>query len=343
MAIKIRAGDVETDREAAIGLLSRYVNPAYDGARFDWLYRANPAGRGRLWMAVDGATGEPVGTAGALPRWLAVGGRDLRAWILADFCIAESHRALGPALQLQRACLEDLAGDGAPFWYDLPSRTMEAVYRRLGLAPAAQMRRFVRPLRSYPALRTRLRSAVLARPAAVVADRALAWGTRARGPLALAAHEGRCGEEFTALAREANPGYGAVVRRHADYLNWRYLDNPFERHEIVTARRNGHLVGYAVVTTEPETPAIVDLFGIPTPRLMEGLLRGTLGWLRRRGAASATLWLLAPPFWGPILQRTGFRAREAAPVMLKAGAVPAWAPRLDHPSPWLLTHGDGDS
>lgn len=343
MAIKIRPGDVERDREAAIALLSRYVNPAYDGARFDWLYRANPAGRGRLWMAVDGSTGDPIGTAGALPRWLSVGGRDLRGWLLADFCIAEQYRALGPALQLQRACLDDLAADGAAFWYDLPGRTMEAVYRRLGLAPAAQMRRFVRPLRSYHALRARLRSPLLARPAAFVADLALARGTRARAPLSLAAHAGRCGEEFTALSREANPGYGAVVRRQAEYLNWRYVDNPIRHHEIVVARRDGRLVGYAVVTTDRETPAIVDVFGIPAPRLMEGLLRGTLGWLRHRGAASVTLWLLAAPFWTPVLQRAGFRARETAPVMLQAGAPPAWAPRLDHPSPWLLTHGDGDS
>ena len=343
MAVKIRPGDVETDREAAIALLSRYVNPAYDGARFDWLYRTNPAGRGRLWMAVDGATGEPVGTAGALPRWLSIGGRDLRGWLLADFCIAEHHRALGPALQLQRACLEDLAADGAAFWYDLPGRTMEAVYRRLGLAPAGQMQRFVRPVRSYHTLRPRLRSPLLARPAAFVVDLALAWGTRARAPLSLAAHEGRCGDEFTTLAREANPGYGAVVRRHAEYLNWRYLDSPIRGHEIVAARRDGRLVGYAVVTTDRETPAIVDVFSIPAPRLMEGLLRGILGWLRRRGAASVTMSLLAPAFWAPMLKRTGFRARETAPVMLQAGAPPAWAPRLDHSSPWLLTHGDGDS
>lgn len=342
MAIKVRAGDVEADREVAVALLSRYVNPAYDGARFDWLYRSNPAGRGRLWMAVDGATGDAVGTAGALPRWLSVGGRELRGWLLADFCMAERHRALGPALLLQRACLEDLAADGAPFWYDLPGRSMEAVYRRLGLAPAARMQRFVRPVRSYAALRARLRSPLVARPLALVADVGLAWGTEARLPLTVTVHEGRCGEAFDALTREAGPAYGAVVRRDATYLNWRYLDNPICGHQILTARRDGQLVGYAVVTTDPASPAIVDLFGILAPPLLEGLLRGTVGWLRRRGATSVTLWLHAPPAWAPILQRAGFRAREAAPVMLQSHLPAAGPAQLDPASAWFLTHGDGD-
>jgi hypothetical protein len=342
MTIKVRPGDLESDRDVAIALLRRHVNPAYDGARFDWLYRANPAGRGRLWMAVDGATGDVVGTAGALPRWLSLDGRDVQGWLLADFCMAERHRALGPALQLQRACLEDLAADGAPVWYDLPGRSMEAVYRRLGLTPAVRLQRFIRPVRSYPALRARLRSPLLAGPLAVVTDLALAWGTGARPPVEVTRHEGRCGAAFDALAREAAPAYGAAARRDAAFLNWRYLDNPFCRHEILIARRDGHLVGYAAVTTERETPAIVDLFGIAVPPLLEGLLRGTVGWLRRRGAISVTLWLHAPPAWGPILHRAGFRARETAPVMLHEGSAPARPGRLDPTSAWFLTHGDGD-
>jgi hypothetical protein len=219
---------------------------------------------------------------------------------------------------------------------------MEAVYRRLGLAPAARLQRFVRPVRSYPALRARLRSPLLARPAALVADLALAWGTGPRPPVAVTRHEGRCGAAFDALAREAGPAYRAVARRDAAFLNWRYLDNPICGHEILTALRDGQLVGYAVVTTERETPAIVDVFGIAVPRLVEGLLRGTVGWLRRRGAISATLWLHAPPAWGPILQRAGFRARETAPVMLHEGAAPTRPGRLDPTSAWFLTHGDGD-
>ncbi len=342
MAVKIRHGDVETDREVVVGLLARYVNPAYDRARYDWLYHANPAGRGRLWLAVDGATGDAIGTAGALPRWVSAGRRDLRAWVLADFCIGEGHRTLGPALQLQRACIEDLGADGATLWYDFPSRTMEAVYRRLGAAPRLRITRSARLLRSYGLLQKRLGSAALAWPLSVAVDLALAWGARAPRSITVRPHEGPCGPEFTELARGASPGYGAVVRRHADYLNWRYLDNPVRRHEILVARREGRLVGYAVVDARGDTAAVVDLFGIPDVRVIEGVLRGALSCLRRRGTASVTLWLSPPGSWVPMLHRLGFRPRETAPVMIES-AAPAGATELLDPALWLLSHGDRDS
>ena len=147
MIVKVRPGDIEGDRDTAIRLLRRHVNPAYDRKRFEWLYQAGPAGQGRLWMAEDASTGETVGMAGAFPRRMVTERGPITAWLLGDFCVAETHRALGPALQLQRACLDDLAADGVPFCYDFPSRTMEAIYRRLRIAPSLQFRRLVRPVR----------------------------------------------------------------------------------------------------------------------------------------------------------------------------------------------------
>ena len=98
MIVKVRPGDIGSDRDAAIQLLRRHVNSAYDRKRFDWLYHAGPAGQGRLWMAEDASTGEMVGVAGAFPRRMVTERGPITAWLLGDFCVAETHRALGPAL-----------------------------------------------------------------------------------------------------------------------------------------------------------------------------------------------------------------------------------------------------
>lgn len=147
MAIAIRPGTLEADRLSVIGLLARHLNPAYDAARFDWLYTKNPAGPGRFWIAFDAATGEAVGTAAAFPRLFSVGGREERGWVLGDFCVSDRHRSLGPALKLQRSCLNLVADTRTPFCYDFPSRTMMVVYERLRIAPRGQMRRLVKLLR----------------------------------------------------------------------------------------------------------------------------------------------------------------------------------------------------
>lgn len=342
-AIKTRPGDLEADRRAVIALLSRYLNPAYDRQRFDWVYRDNPAGPGRLWVAVDGSSGELIGTAGALPRQIYVAGSHLIGWVLTDFCISDTHRSLGPALQLQRTCLAELAADGAPVWYDFPGRSMEAVYRRLGVPSHTSLRRFARPLKTYAKLRQRLGSAILARPASVAADLALAWATHVPRPAASVAvglHPARCGEEFTALARRESPQQGLCVWRSAEYLNWRYCDNPIQPHDLVTARCDGQLVAYAAITRDAEAPTLVDLFGETEP--LRALVGGTITLLRRRGALRVNAWLRDSHPWATLLRTLGFRPREAAPVIVGISPGSSWARALDDAS-WFLTYGDRDT
>lgn len=341
--IKVRPGDVETDSRAVIGLLSSHLNPAYDRQRFDWVYQRNPAGPGRFWVAVDDSTGELIGTAGALPRELCVAGARLVGWVLTDFCISETHRSLGPALQLQRACLEQLAADGARVWYDFPGRGMEAVYRRLGVSSHTSLRRFVRPLRTYAKLRERLGSSLLARPASIAADLALAWTTRtpkSAAAVGVAIHSARCGEEFTALARRESPQRGLCVWRSAEYLNWRYRDNPIQPHDLVTARCEGRLVAYAALTRDTEAPTLVDLFGEGEP--LRALIATTVSLLRTRGAMGVNAWLRDSHPWAALLQALGFRPRETAPVIVGFSAGSSCARAIEDGG-WFLTYGDRDT
>jgi GNAT acetyltransferase-like protein len=342
-AIKTRPGDPEADRSAVIALLSRYVNPAYDGRRFDWAYRDNPAGPGRFWVAVEGSTGDLIGSAGALPRRMCIDGTHVTGWALTDFCISDTHRSLGPALRLQRACLEDLAGDGGALWYDFPGRSMEAVYRRLGVSPCAHVRRLARPLRTYAKLRERLGSRVLARAASLPADLAIAWATRAPrpgGPVAVAPHRGSLGAEFTDLARRVTPGAGICVWRSAEYLNWRYCDNPVQPHELVTARLEGRLVAYVALTRDGDAAILVDLFG--ETDALRVLVRSTVAGLRTRGAVGVISWMGDTHPYAALLRELGFRPRETAPVLAGAVAGSPWA-RAIRDASWLLTYGDRDT
>jgi hypothetical protein len=223
---------------------------------------------------------------------------------------------------------------------------MEAVYRRLGVPSRAHVRRLVRPLRTYRKLAERLRSPIVARSVSLVADLALAWGARPprhRAGFVVAAHPGRCGEEFTALARRVSRQYLVCVWRSADYLNWRYCDNPIQRHEIVTARLEGNLVAYVVIARDAYTATVVDLFGEAEPWSIGQLVRATVALLRRSGSASVNLWLRDSHPWLPTLARLGFRPRETAPVVVDAPAGSRWLPRVTDESNWFLSYGDRDS
>lgn len=344
MAIAIRPGTLECDRLSAIGLLARHLNPAYDTARFDWLHTQNPAGPGRFWMAVDSETGESVGTAAAFPRLFTVEGREELGWVLGDFCVSDRHRSLGPALKLQRSCLQLAADSGTPFWYDFPSRAMMTVYQRLRIAPRGQMRRLVKLLRVEHKLAALTGLPRVARGIGRLLDgfRALRPGlpTTFRG-LLLDLHSSRFGEEFSHLAERESASYGMCLKRSAAYLNWRYLDNPTASHEVVIARRQGRLMGYAVFTCDGTGATLVDLFGSQERRVLAGLVRAASAVARHRGGASLSVSLPDSHPWVGLFRRLGFARREASPFVLRTTPGSRVDTVID--SGLLLMSGDRDS
>lgn len=344
--VAVRPADLDADAGGIIKLLSGNLNPAYDHARFEWLYRRNPDGIARAWALVDTGTDDLVGTAAAIPRRMFVAGREELAWILSDFCVAEPYRALGPALQLQRACLAPVTAGEIGFCYDFPSAGMMAVYRRLRIAPLGQLRRFVRPLRVDAHVHQMIGSRVLACGLSAIGNLLLARAAGGGGgprDLQLSLHRGDCGAEFSALAREVGRGGGVCVLRSAEYLNWRFRDNPFQHHEILTAHRHGSLLGYAVIAVGSGASAIVDLCGLPDPGIIRALANGASALLRARGASTASVSLLDSHPWVTLVTRLGFRPRDACPAVSYVPTSSVSRVRDLTPAAWLLTQGDRDS
>jgi GNAT superfamily N-acetyltransferase len=345
MPLTVRPAALEVDRPAVIDLLARNLNPAYDAARFDWLYSRNPAGRGRLWVAVDTTTGEIIGTAAAFPRRFTVSGREACCWVLGDFCVSGRYRTLGPALALQRACLALAAETGTAFCYDFPSRAMMTVYQRLRIAPVGQMRRLVKAVR-MDWRSTRVTSLPrLARGIASIVQRIVASSRGPRKPvdLAIALHKGPCGEEFSRLWEAETVNYGVCLKRTPDYLNWRYRENPTARHEILAARRRDRLVGYAAFTAEGESALLVDLFGSQDDDVLPALAQAVSDLARQRGCASLSVSLLDSHAWTGMFRRLGFVPREASPLIVSSVPAATGHTLLPVPAGVFLMSGDRDS
>src|SRR5690349_12414253 len=109
MKIIVQPVDLQRDRDVLITTLREYLTPTSNERRFDWLYRQNPHGDPKVWLARDSESGEVVGTSAAFRRQALFNGSAKKGWVLGDFCIAEKYRSLGPALQLQRATLAAIA------------------------------------------------------------------------------------------------------------------------------------------------------------------------------------------------------------------------------------------
>lgn len=345
MSIRVRRSEVlDSDRDLLITLFRQHLDAEYSEKRFDWLYQRGPHGQALAWIASDSASGEAIGAAAAFPRKVYCNGQAKLGFVLGDFCMNEKYRSLGPSLQLQRACVEGVQVDPFEFFYDFPSNAMMAVYKRLRVEQTGSLIRWVKLLRIETKLQRLVRSKIVSKAVGSVVNVALAhsgWkGDENSCELELL--EGHCSEEFTHFDGQVRAKVGIQTGRTAAYLNWRYLDPAGPQHQILTARRQGALVGYVVYAHRGSEGYIVDLNSLDDAAVVARMLAGAVQNLAEAGVSAVNVHTADVHPWNAILQRAGFRKRESSPVI-------AWVRHeagvsgLDFRSKWYAMSGDRDS
>ena len=344
MPVQIRPANLAQDRADMIEFFRKYLTPESDAKRFDWLYMNAPHGTARAWVSIDSEQNQIVGVAAAFPRNFTFSGAARTGWVLGDFCFSERFRSLGPALQLQRACLESLKKEPNSFVYDFPSQSMMAIYKRIGITQANSLVRWAKPLRTEDKIQKITGSKILSRALGAVADVVVAqrgWrGEAEQGDLDL--QEEPCGEEFTALDKKVREGNGAFTVRDASYLNWRFLRHPSTKYEILAARRNGNLVGYTIFGQHGDGANIADLSCTGEPALIARLLAGAVEVLRKRNVVTVSMNAGENHPWNAVFERAGFRKRESSPVITHSPEQPDLF-GASHEIPWYLMQGERDS
>ena len=321
MKVSVRPADLDTDRDVLIDLMLHYLTPMSDGPRYDWLYRQNPDGPAQLWVLTDVDKHTIVGSGGIVPRRMYVGGQEKLCGVLVDFWIHPEFRSLGPALQLQRACLAGVDAGSYTLYYDFPKHNMVAVYRRLGLKTSQCLVRMTKLLSLEKKLGKvgqipLLGYSFIAGTNGIL--RLLDVGKGNRGECTISVQREACGEDFTQLARQVGSGYGVCVARTASYLNWRFWSHFHHRYEMLTAHRNGSLLGYILFLHCGETATIVDLFGVGDEGVKSDLVFAAVEVLRKRGVFSVNAPSLRSHAHTALLRKLGFYPRETHPVMISA-------------------------
>ncbi len=316
MTIKIIQGNLNLHRELLIGTIFRLLTPHSDDRRFDWLYKNSPHGQARVWLAQ--ADGEVIGVGAAFPRRYSVGHKIMTAWVLGDFCLDSRFRSLGPALALQRACLSLMESEEAAFCYDFPSPSMAAIYQRLKATPCQMLVRLARPLRVDRKVREKIPVPVVREMAKFLGNGLLRISRTARrhGSLVVSVHEGRCSPEFTVLAKELSGNIVPCIEHSAEYLNWRYLDNPTAEYHLMTARSDGRLCAYGVYTCVGEDGMLVDLLGVPDANIIRTLINDLSESLCEEGVYTLSTPMSEFHPWFATLTKLGFQRRESSPIIV---------------------------
>jgi hypothetical protein len=345
MTVTVRPAELDTEREALLAVLERNLPDLAHRRRFDWLYRANPAGHAWAWLACDSRTKEVIGTASVFPRAVWLGNRQHRCGQVGDFAIDAGHRSLGPAVLLQRATFAPVDDGSVAFCYDCPPHEQGmATFRRLRIDAACQTRRYARLLRAERQVEKRVGRSLVAGAVASLANAALAMRsarTRSESGLEIGEHVGRFGDEFSAL--DLTVGGPGVLRsrRSANDLNWRFRDDPLHEYGVLAARRHGELVAFLVFSWTGGDGLVVDLGGHLSGGVTVALLDAAAQFMRRRGVQTLRTTVGDGQRVREALRRAGFRLREPGPQVVVHGRPDVETARFfEHTSNWWIRQID---
>lgn len=344
----VRRADLDRDRDAVVAVWSRNLR-SHDGpghaARYDWYYRQNPLGPGRLWVVEAGPGGPVVGTAGLGLRRLITPGGTVLAGLASDFAVDADHRSLGPAVMLQRAVLGTV-GDGVDLIYALPNARALPVYKLLRYGADAALARYVKVLAVGRYLSRAPGPRVAKRVAAGLADPLLrlaspeTWRpTRGRAVREVAGFDAR----FDELWARTAPASDVAGERTSAFLGWRYGLCPVAAYATLglTDRGGDRLLGYAVCTRGADRQVnVIDLWPAAAAAVRDDLLAGLLRWARAGGAASVACETAGARQVADGLARFGFRHRGAgSAIVVSAARAGATQPAL---ATWHFLRADED-
>lgn len=322
METAVREASLAADRLELMAGLRRYLNPKTDDARFTWMYEGNPHGAARAWVCIDKASGAIVGSSAALPRYFYVNGIRRLGCVLADSWMHPDYRYLGPAVALQRACTEPVRRGEYAIAYDLPQRSMIAVYRRLRIPVMDELITYEKVVSLDRYVANRVSSPGIARALTAVANPLLAvFGSSGRKTsLVFEPGPDACGAEFDDLAARTAPDYGVSIARTSDYLNWRFLRHFHNRYEALVVRRQGRLAGYLIVLDDAVNSQlnVMDFLVEPDTALWSAMIGGVIRLCRERGRSVLAISILAGDARAAAVSGAGFSSRRGLPCVLLA-------------------------
>ena len=319
-----------------------------------WRYDASPLGESVSLLARE-PDGLAISGYACSPRLALASGDERTLATVGETGDVMTHpdwRKRGFFSRLDRAAMDAARARGWTLAFGLPNRRSAHIFLELGWERIGSVRPHLFVLKADSA----------AKDARAKEGRWKRWTTgfearrcaRARAELARGAASLRCepiarfDDRATALSRAIEPRFGFMLRRSAEYLNWRFLDTPSRLHRAFALLDGAELAAYVVIQLPRPGGShgfLVDLLARDDAAVAAAIETG-LRELERAGASVVEATALGGSWWERELVRAGFAPRgdeHALSVILHPlqAAHPLVAAARDT-SKWYFTDGDRD-
>jgi len=325
-------------------------------ASLSWRYDQNPQGAS-VSLVARPPGGEGVCGYACNPRLALVRG-DLETAApvgqTGDVMTHPDWRKRGIFSSLDARCMEETAALGWPLVFGFPNRRSAHIFVKIGwdcigtVRPWTWFPRATAPARAHRRREGRLRQALL--PLAAQRCKSGRRRLASRAPKAADIRPlERFPEEVGALSFEVEQQFDFMVRRTADYLNWRFIDTSLKSHLCFGVfDEAGAMKGYVVVQPPREAGGVGFLVDVlaPDAEWRAAAIGFGVDSLVESGAAAIEATAVDGSFWARELRDAGFlepRPENHLTVILYThDATHPLAKVARDPSSWYFTDGDRD-
>ncbi len=334
------------DRRGIEALYRRVFGPDSAGAwqfRWDWQFRRDPYitdDQPPIWLVREGPT--VTGMLAALPMRVSLKGLEVPGAFPLDAMVAPERQHQGIGEQLFRAFERSV---GAALGFGLTEHARHLL-RRVGWADPCTVACLVKPL-TRRAIRQPNWPVAINRLVSAVTLPAVRFVSRARPIRQEVQSIRRFDASATALWERVAPKLDLAVRRDAQYLNWRFIEPPHIRYNVVSLTHDGAMQAYAVYrhVQEPrgKVTLLVDFLADPGD---EASLATLLRWVDREARANDSdkvrAYVMHAAF-RKLLRRSGyFQVKSDLEVAARVSAVQVPAKFYEETDGWHITLGDAD-
>jgi len=321
-----------------------------------WRYDENPHGAALSFVSRPPG-GEGICGYACSPRMAVPAGDRSHAALVGQTGDVMTHpdwRKRGIFSGLDAACMEEAGRQGWALAFGLPNRRSAHIFQKLGWETVGKVRPLTFVLRADAA--SRKARMVDGRLKSMLVPMAAAAGRLARRRLRRRAGTGfevrpldAFPAEVDALSATVERDFAFMVRRDAEYLDWRFLRNPAGRHRAFGVYDSeGAFAGYVVIELPRPGQAagyLVDLLA-PDPAARAAAFESAFLHLASAGASYVQATALDGSWWSDRLREAGFQRPRAENHLI----VILYPHRPDHPlvaaardtSRWYFTDGDRD-
>jgi len=315
-------------------------------AYYRWMYLDNPAGEAFVHSARR--HGKVVSTFAVAPKRVQIDGRQVVLGKTMDMFTDPAYQGLGLIKRCTQAAFRSAMDAGLAGWYVTPSVNSYPIFTgKWGYREDFKVIYRAQIFDYATVLDAALGRGRIGRHVGRAIDATLRLLPRS----SFAIPEGSEVRELDSFGPDADrlwdavsSGYRVAIIRNADYLNWRYVDNPGD-YSAFGVFNQDRLTGIIVVTTTLRRGVVVGeivdyVCGVDDRKTFKLLIDIAVDHLRGSGCALAQAWSIPGTAGDRRLRAAGLRLPRAETKFLISPAYPD--PIIYRPESWFLTQGDGN-